>query len=155
MMKYIALFIICAALVVSCKPKQDAQYFFNEGAKQLEKGEYLSAIDLYQKGLEIDPQSEVGFNLVGMACRLQYNKTGDVLWRHKEIISFNQALEINPDYVPALVNLGATYYYSGEKTKAVSYFKHALKVYPQHPEAEEIKRMIAEGEQTGEKGDRE
>lgn len=152
-MKYAGLFFICFVLCVSCRPKQDAQYFFNEGAKQLEKGEYISAIDLYQKGLDIDPKSEVGYNLVGMACRLQYNKTGDVLWRHKEIISFNQALEINPDYVPALINLGATYYYSGEKNKAVPYFKHALEVYPQHPEVEEIKKMITEGEEAAETDD--
>lgn len=133
-------------LVISCGQKQDAQYFFNEGAKQLEKGDYLQAIDMYQKGLKIDPESAVGYNLIGMACRMQYNKTGDILWRHKEIISFNQALEIDPDYVPALINLGATYYYSGESDKAVPYFKHALEVYPDNPEAEEIRRMITEGE---------
>jgi len=145
-MKYSILFWTSIMLIVSCKPQQNVQYFFTEGAKQLEKGEYLKAIDLYQKGLEIDPKSEVGYNLVGMACRMQYNKTGDVLWRHKEIISFNQALEINPDYVPALINLGATYYYSGEKDKAVTYFEHALEVYPEHPEANEIRTMIDEGE---------
>jgi tetratricopeptide (TPR) repeat protein len=145
-MKYIVLLYVCMFFILSCKPPQNAQHYFEEGAKQLEKGEYLEAIAMYQKGLEIDPKSEVGYNLVGMACRMQYNKTGDVLWRHKEIISFNQALEIDPDYVPALINLGATYYYSGEKEKAVAYFKHALEVYPEHPEAEMIRDMIAEGE---------
>jgi tetratricopeptide (TPR) repeat protein len=47
----------------------------------------------------------------------------------------------------ALVNLGATYYYSGEKKKAVPYFKHALEVYPEHPEADQIKKMITEVEE--------
>jgi tetratricopeptide (TPR) repeat protein len=136
---------------MSCKPPQNEHHYFNEGAKQLEKGAYLEAITLYQQGLEINPKSEVGYNLVGMACRMQYNKTGDVLWRHKEIISFNQALEINPDYVPALINLGTTYYYSGEKDKAVAYFTHALEVYPEHPEAATIRSMIAEGEVMEEK----
>ncbi|MBN2619556.1 tetratricopeptide repeat protein [candidate division WOR-3 bacterium] len=145
-MKYCFLFSLCVLVLLSCKTQQNAQSFFNEGAKQLEKGEYIQAIELYQKGLDIDPKSAIGYNLVGMACRMQFNKTGDALWRHKEIISFNQALEIDPDYVPALINLGATYYYSGEKNKAVPYFKHALEVYPEHPEAREIRTMIAEGE---------
>jgi tetratricopeptide (TPR) repeat protein len=140
--------IACTLLImaVSCRTQQSAQHYFNEGAKRLEKGEYLEAMELYQKGLEIDPKSELGYNLVGMACRMEYNRTGDMLWRHKEIISFNQALEINPDYVPALINLGATYYYSGQKAKAAPYFRHALEIFPNHPEANELNSMIAEGE---------
>ncbi|HIE06314.1 MAG TPA: tetratricopeptide repeat protein, partial [bacterium (Candidatus Stahlbacteria)] len=59
---------------------------------------------------------------------------------------FEKALKINPDYMPALVNLGATYYYSGDKKKAAPYFKHALEVYPEHPEADTLRRMIKEGE---------
>ena len=143
-MKYAIPVLIMIALF--CAQQKNAQYHFDEGVKYLEKGEYDQAIAQYQKGLELDPKSEVGYNLLGMACRMQYNKTGDVLWRHKEIISFNQALEVDPDYMPALVNLGATYYYSGEKKKATPYFKHALEVAPDHPEADEIRRMIEEGE---------
>lgn len=143
-MKYSMLALV--VIFILCAPQKNAQYYFEEGAKLLEKGDYDQAIVQYQKGLELDPKSEVGYNLLGMACRMQYNKTGDILWRHKEIISFNQSLEVNPDYMPALVNLGATYYYAGEKGKAVPYFRHALEVYPNHPEADEIRAMITEGE---------
>ena len=46
----------------------------------------------------------------------------------------------------ALINLGATCFYSGKKKEAVPYLKHALEVNPDHPEAGSIKQMIEEGE---------
>ena len=133
--------------IISCAQQKDAQYYFNEGAKLFEKAEFDKAIEFYQQGIKLEPKSAVGCNLLGMAYRFKFNQTGNVEWRQKEIESFKKAIEINSDFMPALVNLGATYYYSGEKKKAVSYFRHVLEVMPNHPEAEELKKMIAEGEE--------
>ena len=49
------------------------------------------------------------------------------------------------------MNLGATYYYRGEKKEAVPYFKQALEFFPEHHEKEQILKMIDEGK--AEKGE--
>ena len=141
------LLVFLALILISCSQKKNAQDYFNKGAQLIEKGEIDKSIEYYQQGLKLEPKSAVGNNLLGMAYRSKFNQTGDSEWKKKEIASFEAALEINPDYMNALVNLGATYYYSGEKKKAVPYFKHALEVYPKHPEADQIKKMITEAEE--------
>ena len=143
-MKQLGLFLILLVAVV-CSQKKSAQDYFNEGAKFFQKGDFDKAIEYYTKGIEIKPGSAVGHNLLGMAYRFKYNQSGNSEWRKKEIASFQKAIELEPDFVPALVNLGATFYYSGDKKKAAPYFKHALEVMPGHPEAEQLKKMIAEG----------
>jgi len=137
---------LLALILISCSQKKSAQDYFNKGAQLIEKGEIDKSIEYYQQGLKLESRSTVGHNLLGMAYRSKFNQIGDPEWKKKEIASFEAALEINPDYMNALINLGTTHYYSGEKGKAVPYFKHALEVYPQHPEAEEIRKMIAEVE---------
>lgn len=145
-MKNFALVLIVFICVLCNQPK-NAQYYFDEGKKSFEKGEFDMALSNYQEGLKLEPKSEIGYNLLGMVCRFKFNQTRDPEWRKKEIASFEEALRLNPDFVPALINLGATYYYSGARGKAAPYFKHALEVYPAHPESEALKKMIAEGEE--------
>lgn len=142
------LIIFLALIIMTCGKKENADQNFTEGAKCIEQGQYDKAIELYQRGITLAPKSAMGYNLLGMACRFKFNQSGDQQWREKEVDNFEKAIECNSDYVPALVNLGATHYYSGEKEKAVPYFQHALEVYPEHPEAEEIRKMIAEVENT-------
>ena len=134
-----------ALIIISCAEKENAEQLFTEGAKCIEQGQYDKAIEFYQRGIKVEPKSAMGYNLLGMAYRFKFNQTGEQKWREMEIESFRKAIEIAPDFAVALINLGATYYYSGEKGKAVPYFKHALEVYPEQPEAEKISQMIAEG----------
>ncbi|MGB3340618.1 MAG: tetratricopeptide repeat protein [bacterium] len=140
------LIIFFVLIIMTCGKKGNAEQYLTEGAKCIEQGQYDKAIELYQQGIKLEPKSAMAYNLLGMAYRFEFNQTGDQKWRDKEIESFEKAIELAPDFAVALVNLGATYYYSGDKEKAAPYFKHALEVYPEHPEAEEIMQMIAEGE---------
>jgi tetratricopeptide (TPR) repeat protein len=141
------LMIVFAVLVfAACGQQQTAQDYFDSGVRLFEKGELDKAILDYEQGLKLAPRSAVGHNLFGMACRFKFSQTADPEWRKKEIACFEEALKINPDFMPALANLGATYYYAGEKEKAIPHFKRVLEVQQDHPEAEEIKKMIAEAE---------
>jgi Tfp pilus assembly protein PilF len=45
-----------------------------------------------------------------------------------------------------MINLGATYYYQGDKAKAAPLFKKALEINPSHPEKKELEKMMGEGE---------
>jgi len=146
-MKKLIIIITAALVLFACGQRQTAQDYFESGAQHFQKGEIDKAIMDYEQGLKLEPLSAAGHNLLGMACRFKFNQTADPEWRKKEIASFKEALKINPNFMPALVNLGATYYYSGEKEKAVPYFKRVLEVNPNHPETDEIKKMIAEAEE--------
>lgn len=144
----ILLISLIVLVLVSCGQQKSAEKYFEQGAQYFKQGQYDKAIEMYQHGVKIAPKSALGYNLFGMAYRFKFKQTGDQQWLEKEIESFEKAIENDPDYIPALINLGATYYYSGKKGEAVPYLKHALEVYPEHPEAEEIRKMINEVENT-------
>jgi tetratricopeptide (TPR) repeat protein len=126
--------------------EKQAQEWLEKGMAQFQKQEYDAAIASFNKSVEIYPKSAVAYNMLGMGYRFKYNQVRNQELKDKEIAAFQKAIDLDPNYWVALVNLGATYYFIGEKTKAASLFKKALEVNPQHPEKEEIKKLIAEGE---------
>jgi tetratricopeptide (TPR) repeat protein len=86
-----------------------------------------------------------------MAYRFKYNQLRSPDLKEKEIAAFQKAIEMDPKFIPALVNLGSTYYFSDKKQEAAEQFKRVLELMPQHPEAEQLKKMIAEAEEGAEK----
>ncbi|HIE06160.1 MAG TPA: hypothetical protein EYP58_05110, partial [bacterium (Candidatus Stahlbacteria)] len=89
-MRYLPMIIVILAMV-SCgeqKAEKSAQEYFNAGAQQVEKGNLDKGIELYKKGVEKDPKSAVGYNLLGMAYRYKFNQTANPEWREKEIEAF-------------------------------------------------------------------
>jgi tetratricopeptide (TPR) repeat protein len=129
-----------------CWAVSEAQKLVEEGAGQMEKKQYDQAIATYKKALQEGPQSAVTYNLLGMAYRFKYNQVRSQNLKNQEIAAFKKALEIDPNYWVALINLGATYYYMGEKAKAAPLFKKALSLNPNHPEKAQLEKMIQEGE---------
>lgn len=133
-------------LLIVCSQTKTAQDYFDAGAQAFEKGDMDQALAQYEQGLKLEPKSAFGHNLHGMACRMKFNQTGDHTWMLREIASFEASINVDSNYVPALVNLGATHYFAGDKAKAAPYFRHALEINPNHPEADAIEQMISEGE---------
>lgn len=122
-----------------------AQKLIKDGADQMEKQQYDQAIATFKKALKDEPKSAVTYNLLGMAYRLKYNQIRNRELKQQEIAAFNKAIEIDPNYWVALINLGATYYFLGEKAKAAPLFKKALTINPNHPEKAQLEKMIQEG----------
>ncbi len=118
--------------------------YMAEGEAYFDKKEYDKAMQCYEKAIKIQP-SAAAYNLMGMAYRGKMQKVHEEL-QAKEITAFQKALDLDPKYWLALFNLGATYYFMGEKSKAAPLFKKALALNPDHPEKEMVERMIAEGE---------
>lgn len=129
------------------RSEDPAQSLVEKGQEAFKQGEYDQALRAYQAALKQEPRSAVILNLVGMAYRLKYNQLRSPDLKDKEIAAFKQAVELDPQFVPALVNLGSTYYFSGRKPEAAEQFKRVLEILPQHPEAEQLKKMIAEAEE--------
>ena len=81
-----------------------------------------------------------------MAYRFKYNQVRNQELKQQEIAAFKKAVDIDPNYWVALINLGTTYYYQGDKAKAAPLFKKALSINPNHPEKAQLEKMIQEGE---------
>lgn len=131
------------------KPREQgkqAQEWLEKGMAQFQKQEYDAAIASFSQSAELEPKRALTFNMLGMAYRFKYNRMRNQELKEREIAAFQKAIDVDPNYWVALVNLGATYYFIGEKAKAAPLFKKALEVNPQHPEKEEIQKLIAEGE---------
>lgn len=124
-----------------------AEKFLREGAAHFQKHEYDLAIKSYEKAISLEPKSAVAYNMLGMAYRFEYLQLGNPDLRVKEVEAFKKAIEIDPNFWGAMLNLGATYYYTGQKDKAAPLFKKALVLNPNNPEKEQLEKMIAEGEE--------
>lgn len=127
---------------VNKKKLEEATKRFQVGSKYFGAGKYEHAISNYLEGLKIAPESALGHNLLGMAYRFKYLKTGDYSYREKEIRSFRRSLELQPMFIPAVKNLGVTLMNIGQKEEAVSLFRKALELNPNDPEKELLIKLI-------------
>jgi len=141
----IVLLLVIIGLVLlffTLRGNETAADLFKKGEQAFAEGEYEKAIDCYQAGLEKEPSSSAGWNLLGMAYRFLYNETGSTKYMQQEVKAFTEAIELDPDNPVPLVNLGATLFYQGDKKEAAVYLERALKVYPDHPDRVGIEEMI-------------
>ena len=132
--------------VVACGGGENPEKYMQEGIAHFQKQEYDQAIASYQKAIQLAPKSAAAYNLLGMAYRFKYNQLRNPELRAQEIGAFEKAVEIDPQYWVAMINLGVTYYDQGDKARAAALFKKALSLNPNHPEKAEFEKMIAEGE---------
>ena len=154
-MRILLCIIIASALagLPACECKEESQSadptqsFLEKGQAAFGQAKYDQALQAYDEALKKEPRSAVIHNLKGMAYRFQYNQLRSPDLKEKEIAAFKKAIEMDPKFIPALVNLGSTYYFSDKKKEAAEQFKRALEIMPQHPEAEQPKKMIAEAEE--------
>jgi cytochrome c-type biogenesis protein CcmH/NrfG len=143
--------------LLACESKEaghsadPTQSLLEKGQEAFKQGNYDQALQAYQKALKQEPRSAVILNLMGMAYRFKHNQLRSPDLKEKEIAAFKQAIEMDAKFIPALVNLGSTYYFSDKKKEAAEQFKKVLEIMPQHPEAEQLKKMIAEAEEGAEK----
>jgi tetratricopeptide (TPR) repeat protein len=144
MARSILLILVLAALI-GCSG-DSAEKYLQQGFTHFQQQEYDQAIKSYRKAVELEPKNAAAYNMIGMAYRFKYNQSANPEWKAKEIAAFQKSIEINPKYWVALVNLGTTYYYQGDKAKAAPLFKQALALNPGHPEKAQLEKMIAEGE---------
>lgn len=137
--------LVVTAMIGSGCGEETAQSLFDRGTGEFQDGNYDQAILNYQKGLELEPGSAVGFNLLGMAYRMKYNTLRAAQWKEKEIDAFRKAVAADSTYEPAHINLGATLYYLGNKTESAPHFRRALELNPDNPERKQLEQFIREG----------
>lgn len=93
------------------------------GRCYVELGEIDEAFEYYEKALELEPDSVVYLNHMGMA----YREEGDY---EKAMKYYMKAYEIDPDYPELNASIGAWYIFKDEPEQAISYLEKAIELDP-------------------------
>jgi len=150
MWKLVLAIVVLLALIVGfvinymgCDQGKTSEAYLKEGFIKFQEQDYDGSIRNYEKAMALGTKSPNAHNMLGLAYRFKFQQTNDPKMVESEIINFQKAVEIDPKYWAAMLNLGTTYYSQGDKFKAAVWFKKAMELNPQHPERALYKKMIA------------
>ncbi len=91
------------------------------------KRAYGQAAQYFKKAAEIAPSAQI-HNLFGTALRTQGHYD-------KAIGEYQKAIKENPNYAPAYMNLGITYFYLNKFSQNIDNQKKAISLNPNYPDA--------------------
>ena len=131
--------------VVGCSRKDSPDKYLQEGFRDFQQQDYDGAIKNYEQAITLGVKSANAYNMLGMAYRFKFQQTHDPALQESEIISFQKAVELDPKYLPAVINLAATYHSRGDQAQAAVWVKKALALNPNAPEKAQIEKLIAGG----------
>lgn len=98
----------------------EAAKYYNKAVKAQEKGDFETAYTLYQKTMLLNPAFQVPV-VNNLGVMFVYRNEWD-----KARASFSEVLSVNPDYKPALFNLGLLHYMRGDEKEAL---RHWIKFF--------------------------
>jgi tetratricopeptide (TPR) repeat protein len=152
----------------------DARIYCNLGAVYAEKGDYRQAIALYQEAIKFDPRYSKTYSNLGAAYKnlkmydeaITWYRSGlekaqrdpvmhfnlGVVYRNKgmekEAISeYEEALRLKPEYADPHLRLSAIYLKDKKSNEALNHLKRYLRLAPNSPQADSVRKIIAELEQ--------
>jgi tetratricopeptide (TPR) repeat protein len=131
--------------LVGCSRKDSPDNYLQEGFSDFQRQDYDGAIKNYEQAITLGVKSANAYNMLGMAYRFKFQQTHDPALQESEIISFQKAVELAPKYLPAVINLAATYHYRGDQVQAAVWVKKALALNPNPQEKAEIDKLMAGG----------
>jgi len=104
----------------------------NKGLYYHFSGRYNKARISFSKVAEIDSTFEEAYFNIGNTYIGLYSDTMSVFSKdttlNQAIYYFEKAIDINPNYVQAIYNLGLQYEFKGEKAKAKELYLHAIEI---------------------------
>ncbi len=131
--------------LAGCSRNDAPDKYLQAAFSDFQQQNYDGAIKNYEQAIALGVKSPNAYNMLGMAYRFKSQQTHDPAPSESEIISFQKAVELDPKYLPAVINLAATYHSRGDQAKAAVWFKKALALNPNPEEKAQIEKMIAEG----------
>jgi superkiller protein 3 len=99
----------------------EALNHFNSGVHFYKQGEFLKAIQAYQKVIEVDPAYIEAYNNLGIL----YQMLGDM---DRALGFYQKSIEINPRYEKGYNNLGTLLFLKGRYEEAQEAFQNALTI---------------------------
>ena len=91
------------------------------------KRDYAQASEYFKKAAELAPSAQI-HNLFGTALRTQGHFNA-------AINEYEKAIKENPNYAPAYMNLGITYYYLNQFNQNIENEKKAISLNPNYPDS--------------------
>ena len=98
---------------------QEAVQYYNEGVKLQKAGNFSVAEVNYRKTLLLDPYNVKWQKFIANNEGLMYAQLGEL---DKAEESFNAALKLDPDYLPAQLNLGLVYEKRRTRLESLEYW---------------------------------
>lgn len=135
--------LVVLLMVMGCG-RQSAERHFARGDEHFEATQYGQAADEYKKGLAVAPHSAPAWNRLGMTYRLMYNESRTSNLKKLEVDAFRRAVAADSTYWPALVNLGATLYYLGQKDEGAAFIRRSLAINPNNPDRSALEALVAD-----------
>lgn len=102
---------------------EEAGSHFQRALQAIRVGEFATAEAEAKEGLQIDPRSPAGYDLLGIA----YDGLGHAADAEK---AFREALRLNPGFLPACNDLARNLYHAGKTAEAVREFAAVLGIDP-------------------------
>lgn len=120
----------CTALIESGRLKPDdlAQAYFYRGGAHFSQSALDLAIEDFDRGLGVQPDSAEGF--VGRGIVYVFKHDFD-----RAILDFGQAIRLKPDDPVAFINRGRTYAAKGDYVSAIRDYDQAIRLKPEDAEA--------------------
>jgi tetratricopeptide (TPR) repeat protein len=109
-----------------------ATSYYKKAVRAQREGDFHNAIQYGKLAVSYDPQDA---RLFFMLAECQARNPGP-RWQHQAEQNFNKATELDPWNAKYWVSLGRFYNKRGLKLRARKQFEEALKLVPEHPEAE-------------------
>jgi tetratricopeptide (TPR) repeat protein len=117
-----------ASVTSENKGSLTAYKYYIQGWNDYNAKKYDSAIENYEKALELNPKYVDVLNNLGLI----YDKLENY---QKAIFYYQNALEIKPDYAIAHYNTGLAYYKLKNYSKAIEFYKKAIELKPTYDKA--------------------
>lgn len=130
---------------------KSAKNHMEKGLAAFRLGDFDKALEEYRSACRNQPESAEAHNYLGMALRYKFHETGDQSFRQEEADMFSKAVNLKKDWWVPRINLATTLWEMGKKKRAADHYRKGLQINPGHPDAEAIKRRMAEAEKEEEK----
>lgn len=122
----VSAFLFCGVAYADNLVGKEAVNYFTEGVRAQKSRDYFTASTAYQKVLLIFPKDMYYRKLVLNNLGAMYADQGDLTMAEAAL---NEALRIDPNFMPAKLNLGLVYDKQPDRMKALEYWMKALEVY--------------------------
>ena len=108
-----------------------------KGNECKDQGDYDSAIEYYNKAIELDPSNAQVYNNRGLAWTKKRNYK-------KAIKDFGDSIKLNPELAITFSNRGMAWLKKGNSTRAFDNFSWAIEIDPKCTEARKNQRDMTE-----------
>ncbi len=111
---------------IQVKPDYGRAYV-NLSVIKYKEGDVKGAEHILRKAIEVSPMNPKAYFNLGIIMFKNEHNPGESLKL------FKQAVKINPDFVPAIINVSSLLLQAGKRNEAYQYFQRAYSIAPENP----------------------